>query len=119
MHSLDGYDEISLTSPFMVSDTVGDRFYIPQELGFEPIAQADLHGGTTVADAARIFDNVLAGTATRQQLDCVTANAAFALRTLEPELSVADAIGLVQESIASGAAAERFRRFVELNGGGR
>lgn len=33
VHSLDGYDEISLTSPFKVASSQGERIYTPESLG--------------------------------------------------------------------------------------
>lgn len=115
VHSLDGYDEISLTSPFKVSGPTGERIYRPEELGWNTASQDDLWGGDTIADAARIFDNVLDGKATQAQQNCVVANSAFALVTLEPSLSIADARAIAEESIRSGAARRVFNKFCEIN----
>ncbi len=113
VHSLDGYDEISLTSPFKVSSS--ERLYTPAQLGFDTASQASLYGGDTVDESAVIFDNVLAGKGTKSQTDCVVANSAFAIHTLEPEVSIDEAIRQARESISSGAALGAFRRFVEIN----
>ncbi len=115
VHSLDGYDEISLTSPFKVASAEGERVYRPEDLGFEKALQSELFGGDTVEDAAKIFDAVLADRATKAQHDCVVANAAFAIRTLEPEISLTDAIAQASESISSGRALASFEKFVKLN----
>ncbi|MDE5960716.1 MAG: anthranilate phosphoribosyltransferase [Duncaniella sp.] len=115
VHSLDGYDEISLTSPFKVVGTSEERVYTPDDINLPMACEADLSGGNTVGEAAAIFDAVLAGNATPAQENCVVANAAFAIRTLEPQLSLETAIGEARESIRSGRAAEAFRKFVELN----
>lgn len=115
VHSLDGYDEISLTSDFKAASPQGERIYSPSELGLPTYSQNDLWGGDTVEDAARIFDRVLEGSSTPGQRDCVTANAAFAIRTLDPSLSLSDAVSKARESLDSGRALEKFRRFVELN----
>ncbi len=115
VHSLDGYDEISLTSPFKVFTAHGERLYTPEELGWRRAAQEELSGGATVADASAIFDRVLEGTATEAQENCVVANSAFAIQTLDPTLSLADARAEAEESIRSGAALKKFRKFVELN----
>lgn len=115
VHSLGGYDEISLTSPFKVSSSGGERLYDPSQLGFETARQEELSGGDTVQEAAGIFDRVLAGTASRAQIDCVVANSAFAILTLEPSLSINEAISQARESITSGAALGAFRKFVEIN----
>lgn len=115
VHSLDGYDEISLTSPFKVSSKAGEKIFTPEELGWTTVSQADLNGGDTVADAALIFDNVLDGKASMAQQNCVMANSAFALLTLEPQLSFSQARTLAEESIKSGAAKEKFLKFCQIN----
>ena len=115
VHSLDGYDEISLTSPFKVASASGEQIYTPEQLGWKRVEQHELSGGETVQEAAAIFDNVLNNTATPAQHNCVVANSAFALTTLEPELSIKEAIAIAEESISSGKALSAFNRFVELN----
>lgn len=115
VHALDGYDEISLTSPFKVTDFNGQHVYMPEEIGMATIKPEDIYGGETIADAAAIFDKVLAGKATSQQEDCVVANAAFAIRTLEPEIALSSAIDEARESIHSGRALDSFKKFVEIN----
>lgn len=115
VHSLDGYDEISLTSTFKVCSPEGERLYSPEDFGFPTFSQESLSGGDTVEEAAAIFDNVLAGTATKAQTDCVVANSAFAIHTLDPQISIPEAIRESRDSINSGAAQGAFRRFVEIN----
>lgn len=115
VHSLDGYDEVSLTSDVKVASPWGESVYTPGELGFPTHDPCELWGGETVEQAARIFDAVLEGTASPGQSDCVQANAAFAIRTLDPALSWEEARAKARESLESGWAAERFRCFVELN----
>lgn len=115
VHSLDGYDEVSLTSDVKVASPWGESVYTPGELGFPTHDPCELWGGETVEQAARIFDAVLEGTASPGQSDCVQANAAFAIRTLDPALSWEEARAKARESLESGQAAERFRCFVELN----
>lgn len=115
VHSLDGYDEVSLTSDVKVASPWGENVYTPGELGFPMYDPCELWGGETVEQAARIFDAVLEGTASPGQSDCVQANAAFAIRTLDPALSWEEARAKARESLESGRAAERFRCFVELN----
>lgn len=115
VHSLDGYDEISLTSPFMVSGHGGERLLTPGEIGFPTLTQESLYGGDTLQEASAIFDNVLANRSTPAQRDCVVVNSAYALLTLEPSLTIREAIAMAEESLASGAAEGCFRRFVEIN----
>ncbi|MDE6533757.1 MAG: anthranilate phosphoribosyltransferase [Muribaculaceae bacterium] len=115
VHSLDGYDEISLTSPFKVATNSSERVMNAGDLGLAAVKPEDLYGGATVEEASSVFDAVLAGDASDSKKDCVIANAAFALTTLDPTLSLEDAVREARESLESGAALDRFRLFVELN----
>ena len=115
VHSLDGYDEISLTGEFKVATADKEKLYTPEMLGFQRIAEADLDGGETPEAAARIFDAVLDGTATRAQRDCVIANAGFAIHVIRPELPVADCIAEARESLEEGKARATFLHFLSLN----
>ena len=115
VHSLDGYDEISLTGEFKVATADKEKLYTPEMLGFQRIAEADLDGGETPEAAALIFDSVLDGTATRAQRDCVIANAGFAIHVIRPELPVADCIAEARESLEAGKARATFLRFLSLN----
>lgn len=115
VHSLDGYDEISLTSQFKVSTAEGEKIYSPEDIGFSTIEQSSLYSGDTIEKAAKIFDNVLEGKATQQQQNCVVANAAFAINTLEKRKTIEECIAIATETIKSGRAFDCFKRFIELN----
>lgn len=115
VHSLDGYDEISLTSPFKVTTNTSERVLEASWLGLKGARQEDLYGGDTVEEAAAVFDDVLSGKASEAKRNCVIANAAFALLTLEPALGIKKAVAQSRESLESGAALDSFRRFVEFN----
>lgn len=115
VHSLDGYDEVSLTSPFKVVSAYGDRIYKPSDIGMSTVPAEELSGGNSVESAAVVFDNVLAGNGSPAQEDCVVANAAFAIMTLEPEITLGNAIAEARESVRGGRAMAAFRKFVEIN----
>lgn len=115
VNSLDSYDEISLTDEFKVMTRGYEHIYRPQELGFAPARPEELFGGTSREEAARIFDNVLRGTATLAQTQCVVVNAAFATHLMDPEKDIQTCIALAMESLESGRARQMFRRFVEIN----
>lgn len=115
VHSLDGYDEISLTSPFKVATNNNEFILEASDLGLSGASQSDLFGGATVEEAANVFDDVLTGSASDAKKNCVIANAAFAIKTLEPELPLHKAVAEASESLKSGAALDRFKKFVELN----
>ena len=115
VHSLDGYDEISLTSPFKVVNNDSEKVMEAKHLGLTGGSQEDLYGGDTVEEAAKVFDDVLSNRASDAKKNCVIANAAFAIHTLEPQLSILDAVREAKESLESGAALDSFRKFVEVN----
>lgn len=115
VHSLDGYDEISLTSDFKVVMPSSEKIYSPESLGFSRIAQSEIYGGDTIASAAQIFLNVLSGSATAAQTQCVIANAAFAIHVIRPERTIAECVADAKRAIDSGAAERTFNKFVTIN----
>lgn len=115
VHSLDGFDEISLTADFKVAMSEKEKLYSPEMLGFARVTEAELDGGQTVTDAARIFDNVLHNQATPAQTNAVVANAAFAIQVICPEKNISDCIAEAQEALASGKALDTFNKFLEIN----
>lgn len=115
VHSLDGYDEISLTGDFKIINTQTECVYTPETIGLERCDQIDLHGGNTAEDAAKIFSNVINNTATNAQKNAVVANAAFAINTINPKLSLEDCIAQASEAINSGKVRKTFDSFRILN----
>ena len=115
VHSLDGYDEISLTSDFKVVDSTSEKIYSPESLGFKRCTEADLYGGDTPEEAAQIFDNVLNNKATDAQKNCVIVNAAFAIQVICPEKSIEECIAIARQSLESGKAMAKLKQFVQLN----
>lgn len=112
--SMDGYDEISLTSDFKVMTNSYETIYKITDLGIDASPEGSLSGGETPADAAKIFDDVLENHATPHQKRAVVANSAFAIQVINGE-PIADCIATAKESIESGKALAAFRKFVEIN----
>ncbi|MDR1860722.1 MAG: anthranilate phosphoribosyltransferase [Bacteroidales bacterium] len=115
VHSLDGYDEVSLTGTFKIINCAGENIFEPEDLGFTKANPVELYGGNTPAEAARIFDDVLNNTATATQKNVVIANAAVAIQTIEPELALPECIAKARESLESGNAMAALNRFLEIN----
>lgn len=104
LHSLDGYDEISLTGPFKYFSHTGEAVVDPADWGLPRYTAADLHGGATTGAAAETFLNILNGRGSPAQVDVVCANAAAALRTARPALPVGEALETAREALLSGRA---------------
>ncbi|MCK9160298.1 MAG: anthranilate phosphoribosyltransferase [Bacteroidaceae bacterium] len=115
VHSLDGYDEISLTAPFKVATCSTEKIYLPEELGFKRNKEADLYGGDKPEDAAKIFDNVMENKSTEAQKNVVIINSAFAIQVIHPEKPIEECIAIAKESIDSGKALKTLKKFIELN----
>jgi anthranilate phosphoribosyltransferase len=115
VHSLDGYDEISLTDGFKLIRRDGEKILYPDELGLKTFQAADLHGGSNVEEAADIFLNILEGTGTEAQTQVVIANAALALHAAKVHGSLEECLGLAREAVESGKARKIFKSFVGMN----
>ncbi|GHT61987.1 anthranilate phosphoribosyltransferase [Bacteroidia bacterium] len=116
VHSLDGYDEISLTGTFKIINKLGENIYTPDSLGFKKATPEELFGGNTPAEASQIFDNVLNNQATETQKNAVIANAAIAIQTIEPQLELLESVEKAKESLESGKAKTALDKFLQING---
>lgn len=104
LHSLDVYDEISLTSPFKMISRNEEKLLEPKDLGFETLRPEELAGGTTVDASAQIFMQVLKGKGTKAQNNVVAANAMIGIQCCMPELSLDICREMAEESLQSGKA---------------
>lgn len=112
VHSLDGYDEISLTSKAKIVTPSRTYLLDPSELVEEKIRQESLYGGKDVADSAKIFMEVLEGNGSSAQSDAVCANAALAIQSFEPARSLSACFEEARASLRGGAALESFKQLI-------
>ncbi len=101
VHSLDGYDEVSLTQSFKHITTTTEKIIEPIDLGFAIQNQESIFGGNTIQESADIFLNVLKNECTPQQKNVVIANSALAMQCYNKSLSISDCISNCKESIDS------------------
>jgi anthranilate phosphoribosyltransferase len=113
--SYDGYDEVSLTSGFKFVTNYFEKVYTPKDLGFDYIDPHEIYGGSTAAEAKRIFDDVLNGTCTKAQKNVILANAACGIAVLDRNTTVEESIEMCRESLDSGKAKAAFQKFLEIN----
>ena len=114
IHSLDGYDEISLTADTKVVTNKGEFIKSPIELANLNVRQEDLHGGDTVDAAAAIFKNILEGKGTKAQNAVVLANAAMALMVTGKYKQNQDAFDTASKSLTSGAANACLQKLISM-----
>ncbi len=115
VHSIDGYDEISLTSDFKVISPKNEKVYSPEDLGFSKVRPEELFAGTTMKEAADIFYSVLDNKSSEGQKNCVIVNSAFAIQLMEQNLNIQDAIAITKESLESGMAKKCFKKLISIN----
>jgi len=115
VHSLDGYDEISLTGQFKVVSNKGEQLFLPEELGFTRVNQEEIYGGNTVEEVVSVFNKVLNCEATPAQMNVAIVNAAFAIQIIETEKSIAECIEIAKDSLYDKKALNALKKFVEVN----
>ena len=89
IYGLDGYDEISLTSEFVIKDRQGEHLLSSKDLDLPQISPKDIFGGNTVEEAVGIFKKIIEGNGTDAQNNVVCANAAMAINLFRPEADFA------------------------------
>ena len=113
IHSLDGYDEISLTGDTKVITNNGDTIYTPEFLGKRMVSASDLHGGNSIEEAAGIFQSILKGAGSWAQNAVVLANAAMGLMCMGNK-GYEDCYAMAVESLESGKALQGFNKLISL-----
>lgn len=114
LHSLDGYDEISLTSPVKIFSPDGETMMNFSEYGFERVQPDDIRGGKTIEESGRIFLSVLENRATSAQKSVVIANSALAIKCIDPARSFTDCAGIATEALISGKASDVFKKLIQM-----
>ena len=104
IHSLDGYDEISLTGDTKVITNEGEKIISAEVLGKRLVNAADIYGGDTVEAAAKIFIDILEGKGTWAQNAVVLANSAMALQCTGLYKTYDECYQMAVESLESGKA---------------
>ena len=103
LYSLDGYDEISLTSDFMKISRNDSTINSPDYFGFNKINPDEIKGGESIEDSASIFTKILENNATKSQTDVVLANSAIAIQTITNK-TIDECLSIAKQSIDSGSA---------------
>ncbi len=113
VHTMDGYDEISLTDDAKIITKNGEDVLSPEYLGKRTVHLNDLLAGSTIDDAAKIFVNILAAKGTWAQNAVVLANAAVAIQNMK-NINYANAYALAVQSLESGKALQSFEQLIKM-----
>jgi anthranilate phosphoribosyltransferase len=112
LHSLAGFDEVSLTSPFKFYYNEGERIATAEDLGLQEVNYKDIKGGNSVQESAEIFMNILEGKGTEAQNAAVIANAAMALYCVDRNAGLQTAVEKATDSLKSGKALQSFKKLM-------
>lgn len=112
LHSLDGYDEVSLTGPVKVFSNDGERVLEPADLGLATLSAESIRGGESVEESAKIFMNVLEGKGSEEQESAVVANAAMAIHAANRNASLPEAVDRARQSLRSGKALRALKNLI-------
>lgn len=113
-YTLDGYDEISLTSEFKLFSYYHEDLINPLNLGFDFLPPEALQGGNTVQESAEIFMNILKGNGTNAQNQVVIANAALAIQLFR-NCDLDTAKNIAEDSLFNLKALKSFETLKSLN----
>ncbi|MCB4799998.1 anthranilate phosphoribosyltransferase [Neotamlana laminarinivorans] len=112
--ALDGYDEISLTGKAKIVSNHSETIFSPEQLGLKTIKQEAIYGGDTIADAAKIFVDIISGKGSEAQNNVVCANAGLAIATSK-QITHKAGFELAKESLFSGKAKQSLDKLIELS----
>ena len=113
IHSLDGYDEISLTGNTKVYSRKSEFILESEDFNLKNINPLDIKGGIDIKSSSKIFMNVLNGNGSNHQENVVCANASLAI-AISKEISILDAFEEAKESIKSGKALKCFNNLINI-----
>lgn len=114
IHSLDGYDEISLTNDTKIITREGEQIFTPHQLGKRMVFPQDIYGGNSVEESAQLFTKIIQGEGSWAQRAVVLANAAMALKCTGAFANYEAAYLAATDSLESGKAYAALKQLIEM-----
>lgn len=114
LHSLDGYDEISLTGPTKIITSDMEGMLKPEDFNVRLLSQREIEGGRTIEESADMFVNIISGKGSEAQNNVVCVNAAMAISTVT-KCSPQEGFKLAKESLFSGKGHQVLKKLQELS----
>ena len=114
VHSLDGYDEVSLTADVKLITKDGESGLSPVQLLGGYLDATEISGGDSVESAAQLFMNILNGEGSTAQQNVVLANASLALLMTNQYDDYQVAFEAAKESLISGKALQVLKKLIAL-----
>jgi anthranilate phosphoribosyltransferase len=114
LHSLDGYDEVSLTGPTKIITSTMEGILNPNDFGVRLLDQSEIEGGKTIEESAEMFLNIISGKGNEAQNNVVCANAGIAIATVS-KCTPLEGFELAKESLLSGKGLLALKTLQELS----
>lgn len=116
VHSLQGYDECSLTGTTAVITSRGSAVFSPEEVGLKTIAPESISAPSSIADSAGLIEQILAGQGTPEQESVVAVNAGLGMYAAEYAPSIQAGVVTAIDILRSGAAETVLRKVINAGG---
>ena len=113
IHSIDGYDEISLTKGTKVYSRKSEFILDSEDFNLKDIDSKNIRGGKDIESSSKIFMDVLNGEASNDQENVVCANASLAI-AISKDISIIDAFDKAKESIKTKNALKCFNELINI-----
>lgn len=113
IHSIDGYDEISLTNGTKVYSRESEFILGSEDFNLKDIDSKNIIGGKDIKSSSKIFMDVLNGKGSTDQENVVCANASLAI-ALSKDISIIEAFNQAKESIKTKNALKCFYDLINI-----
>lgn len=113
-HTMDGYDEVSLTAGCKYFTQGGEGYFEPEDYGMERVRAIELEAGESPQAAAERFLNLLQAKGTPHQHQVLLMNAALAIHTFSQK-DFNHCFQLAQDSLFNLKAFKTFQILKQLN----
>lgn len=113
IHSIDGYDEISLTNGTKVYSRESEFILGSEDFNLKDIDSKNIIGGKDIKSSSKIFMDVLNGKGSNDQENVVCANASLAI-AISKDISIIEAFNQAKESIKTKNALKCFNDLINI-----
>ena len=113
IHSIDGYDEISLTKGTKVYSRESEFILDSKDFRLKDIDSKNIRGGKDIESSSKIFMDVLNGEGSNDQENVVCANASLAI-AISKDISIIEAFDKAKESIKTKNALKCFNELINI-----
>jgi anthranilate phosphoribosyltransferase len=113
IHSIDGYDEISLTKGTKVYSRESEFILDSKDFSLKDIDSKNIRGGKDIESSSKIFMDVLNGEASNDQENVVCANASLAI-AISKDISIIEAFDKAKESVKTKNALKCFNELINI-----